>query len=785
MAKYTSGRQKNLKLGISSYSENLTSLEVIGKVGIGTTNATSSLYVVGDEYVTGSVTATAFYGTFSGNASSATYAPNAGIATYATSSGIATYATSSGIATYAPNAGIATYATSSGIATYATSAGIATQATRLQNSRTFEITGDIVGAAVTFDGTGNVSIAATIQPNSVALGTDTTGDYVQSITGTANQISVSVTSGESSTPVISIPSNPTLPGNVTIANDLQINNNLNVTGNITIGGTSAYIIANEFRVKDADIVLGFTTNISGQDVSNDTTASHGGIAVASTEGNPLVNLNVAGIETLPSTYKQIMWIKSGTFAGLNTDAWIFNYGVGIGSTQIPNGVRLAAGGMQVTDRTLTVPQLNISGVSTFSDTLELDGGLKDIFNTVGVAGSILISTGAGVSWTTPYAAGLQGLQGLQGTQGLQGLQGTQGLQGLQGTGVQGTQGLQGISGSGGSGAITIKDEGTVLGTAVTSLNFVGSGVSVTGNNAGVTVTVSGGGGGGGNIVTRAVARSVATANQTTFNVTYDVGYIDVYLNGIKLDTTEYSATNGTSVILTEGASENDVLEFITFTNLSLSSGLVVADDTTTNSTRYLTHTEAISGGISSIRVSSTQLSFNPSTNTFSAGNIVGTSLNISGISTLGTVSNLNVTGIGTITTLIPTQTRIQSAAEKLVRVDGNSVNINFTTSGSNIGLCTNPTGNITLNVNGIPTDSSFDNHSLLFSVVVIQTGTARTCTAVTLNGVSRTIKWPSGTVGSGTTNSYDIFNFTGINTIGSASTTTNYEVLGLVNGGFR
>jgi hypothetical protein len=37
MAKFLSGRQKNLKIGISSYSENLTSLEVIGKVGIGST----------------------------------------------------------------------------------------------------------------------------------------------------------------------------------------------------------------------------------------------------------------------------------------------------------------------------------------------------------------------------------------------------------------------------------------------------------------------------------------------------------------------------------------------------------------------------------------------------------------------------------------------------------------------------------------------------------------------------------------------------------------------------
>jgi len=37
-----------------------------------------------------------------------------------------------------------------------------------------------------------------------------------------------------------------------------------------------------------------------------------------------------------------MWVKSGTWTGLNTDAWLFNYGVGIGSTQVPFGVRLAA-----------------------------------------------------------------------------------------------------------------------------------------------------------------------------------------------------------------------------------------------------------------------------------------------------------------------------------------------------------------------------------------------------------------------------------------------------------
>jgi len=394
MAKYTSGRQKNLKVGLSSYSENLTSLEVIGKVGIGTTNATSSLYVVGDEYVTGVVTATAFYGTFSGNSSTATYATNAGIATYAT------------------NAGVATYATSAGIATYAASAGIASAATKLQNSRTFEITGDIVGAAVTFDGTGNVSIAATIQPNSVALGSDTTGDYVQTISGTANQITVTGGTGESSTPVISIPSNSTLPGNVTIANDLQVNNNLNVTGNITIGGTSAYILAQSFRVSDADIILGFTTDISGNESSNDTTANHGGIAIASTEGNPLVNLNIAGIETLPTTYKKIMWFKSNAFAGLGTDAWLSNYAIGIGSTQVPNGVRLAVGGVHVTDTTVTATTFsgtattatnagtatttlhipNLSGDITSADTVTTLATVNSNVGTYGGTGAIPVVT---------------------------------------------------------------------------------------------------------------------------------------------------------------------------------------------------------------------------------------------------------------------------------------------------------------------------------------------------------------------------------------------------------
>ena len=137
-----------------------------------------------------------------------------------------------------------------------------------------------------------------------------------------------------------------------------------------------------------------------------------------------------------------------------------------------------------------------------------------------------------------------------------------------------------------------------------------------------------------------------------------------------------------------------------------------------------------------------------------------------------------------------TDTRFISVAEKLVRVNGNTVSLVYNTTGANIGFATNPSGDITLAVTGIPTSSDFDNHVITFSVFVNQTGTARSCTAVTLNGVTETINWAGGSLaaaisGVTTTSGFDIYSFTGINTVGSASTTANYAVLGVVNGGFR
>jgi hypothetical protein len=63
---------------------------------------------------------------------------------------------------------------------------------------------------------------------------------------------------------------------------------------------------------------------------------------------------------------------------------------------------------------------------------------------------------------------------------------------------------------------------------------------------------------------RQVTYFTATAGQTTFTVSYTPGLIDVFYNGSKLASSEYTATNGTTVVLTNAAVLNDALEIIAY-----------------------------------------------------------------------------------------------------------------------------------------------------------------------------------------------------------------------------
>ena len=57
----------------------------------------------------------------------------------------------------------------------------------------------------------------------------------------------------------------------------------------------------------------------------------------------------------------------------------------------------------------------------------------------------------------------------------------------------------------------------------------------------------------------------ATANQTTFSVIYDAGFVDVYLNGIKLKiVTDFAATSGTAIVLATGATVGDIVDIVSY-----------------------------------------------------------------------------------------------------------------------------------------------------------------------------------------------------------------------------
>lgn len=108
---------------------------------------------------------------------------------------------------------------------------------------TVSLTGDVTGSALLDLNNPTLNIATTIQPNSVELGTDTTGDYVAGILGTTNEIQVTNSGGENSTVTIG------LPDDVTVSGNLTVNGNLDVHGTVnTVNSTQVNIVDNKINL---------------------------------------------------------------------------------------------------------------------------------------------------------------------------------------------------------------------------------------------------------------------------------------------------------------------------------------------------------------------------------------------------------------------------------------------------------------------------------------------------------------------------------------------------------
>ena len=79
--------------------------------------------------------------------------------------------------------------------------------------------------------------------------------------------------------------------------------------------------------------------------------------------------------------------------------------------------------------------------------------------------------------------------------------------------------------------------------------------------------------------------TTAIANQTVFTVNYNVGFVDVFVNGVRLTESEYTASNGTSIILNEscfGGESVDVLAYNTSAT-GIAPNMIAAPSTSTSS----------------------------------------------------------------------------------------------------------------------------------------------------------------------------------------------------------
>ena len=194
-------------------------------------------------------------------------------------------------------------------------------------------------------------------------------------------------------------------------------------------------------------------------------------------------------------------------------------------------------------------------------------------------------------------------------------------------------------------SVGISTLGAAVGTANTIKFASGVDVSIVAGVASVSVDKA----------SKTVTKYTATADQTTFAATYALGYVDVFLNGVKLAEDQYTASNGTSIVLDEGAAVDDVIEIVAF---NFATGESSGGDSNF-STKAGIATEAISAGIATFATSSgistESVRAGLATEAVSAGiatfaTTAGVSTQVSGYLGVGvTGTNLNVTGVITAT----------------------------------------------------------------------------------------------------------------------------------------
>ena len=538
MSKFLSGRQSNLKLGVAGYTENKTVLETTGKVGIGTTDAQQhSLFVVGSTNITGDTTV------------------GSAITMYA-STGIISATSFHGDGSNLENTG----------ATLTAAAGTQRLVVTSLTS------GTMVDAATDSDLTYNAT-TDTLNANNLIVAGNLTVDGTETVLNTTSLEVEDINIGIAS-------ANPKLT-------DAQLNG-----AGITIHGLNG---DKTLTWDSSNSRMAFSTDVYAPkfygDGGNLTNTGATLNAAAGTQRLVLTSLT-SGTMVDAATDNDLRFTESGSILNVGTAVTIYgNAGIvsaisfyGDGSNLTNTGATLSATSgterlvtTQLTSGTMvdaaTDADLTFNATTNLLHTPKIDAaGLSPDGTTFGTSGYVPVADGSG-GWNWGSLQGASSVNTI----------------------------LNGF---------TVSEEGNVVGTAgsITQLDFRGvnilasadpapngiATISVLLNQSLDSLNVSGISTFGGQIsvggttgtdgqylrstgvgvtwadfpTLRTTHTEIANVGVTTFNFNYNVNFLDVFVNGVKLTTTEYTASNGSTVTLTTPTFQDDIIELVSYNVVS-------------------------------------------------------------------------------------------------------------------------------------------------------------------------------------------------------------------------
>jgi len=383
---------------------------------------------------------------------------------------------------------------------------------------------------------------------------------------------------------------------------------------------------------------------------------------------------------------------SGTYSGITGVGTLANLTVSSTITGSISGN--AATATSATSATTATTATNLAGGSNGSLPYQTGAGTTTFLG-IGSTGQVLTVAGGVPTWATASAGTVTSVGGTGTVSGIS----------LSGTVTSsGNLTLGGTLDLSAPPTIGNTTPNTIAGTTVTASTSFGSPVFKATSSAGGTLQNASGapqmqwGSGGGNNLSLEVATNINPANAAvsisptgtgtvaispagalTINPTTASTMNNVAIGGTTaaaakvttLDITSTLALNGSTgtagyVLTSNGASAP--------TWQTNANGITIADDTTTNATRYITFSDLTTGTETTLDVSSTKLQFNPSSGVVSA-----TGLNLSGLT-----------------------------ASNIVATDGSKNLSSIATTGSgNVVLATTPT--LTTPVLGTPTSGNLSN----------------------------------------------------------------------------